>query len=111
MTAAAPGPASDPGTPLLLRRSFDVRCTVKVSHTFENLSAHVELEGDLAILPGDKVLVHGAEMNPPYGEVQVEQRRATVTRATWLERTWTRMTGDLDCLSLLDVSFSDRRTP
>jgi hypothetical protein len=92
-------------------RSFDVACTVRVSHRFEDLSAHVELEGDLAILPGDKVLVHGAEMNPPYGEVQVEQRRATVTRATWLERTWTRMTGDLDCLSLLDVSFSDRRTP
>ena len=90
--------------------AFDVYCTVSVSHTFENLSAHVELEGDVAIEPGDKVLVHGAAINPPYGEVQVERRLATVTRAGWLERTWTRMTGDLDCLSLLDVSFSDRRS-
>jgi hypothetical protein len=92
-------------------RSFDVPCTVRVSHRFEDLSAHVELEGDIPIHPGDKVLVHGAAMNPPYGEVQVEQRVATVTRATWLARTWTRMTGDLDCLSLLDVSFSERSTP
>jgi hypothetical protein len=98
------------GMTLFGGRSFDVLCTVKVSHTFENLSAHVELEGNIPILAGDKVLVHGAEINPPFGEVQVEQRRATVTRASWLTRTWTRLTGDLDCLSLLDVSFSDRRT-
>ena len=91
-------------------RSFDVLCTVRVSHTFENLSAHVELEGNIPIEAGDRVLVHGAAINPPFGEVQVEQRRATVTRASWLGRTWTRLTGDLECLSLLDVSFSDRRT-
>ena len=91
-------------------RTFDVFCTVRVSHTFENLSAHVELEGEVEIEPGDQVLVHGAPINPPYGEVQVERRRATVTRASWLERLWTRLTGDLECLSLLDVSFSDRRT-
>ncbi len=90
-------------------RSFDVDCTVRVSHTFEDLSAHVELDGDVAIEPGDEVLVHGAPIEPPYGDVQIERRRATVTRATWLARTWTRMTGDLECLSLLDVSFSDRR--
>lgn len=91
-------------------RSFDVFCTVRVSHTFENLYAHVELESDYEIKPGDRVLVHGAPINPPYGEVHTERRLSTVTRATWLERTWTRLTGDLQCLSLLDVSFSDRRT-
>ena len=86
-------------------RTFDVYCTVSVSHTFENLSA------DVAIEPGDRVHVHGGAIHPPYGEVQVERRLATVTRAGWVERTWTRMTGDLDCLSLLEVSFSDRRSP
>ena len=91
-------------------RAFDVFCTVRVSHTFENLYAHVELEEQVDIRPGDQVLVHGAPINPPYGQVQIERRRATVTRATWLGRTWTRLTGDLHCLSLLDVSFSDRRT-
>ena len=93
-------------------RSFDVHCTVTVSHTFEDLSAHVVLEGDIGIEPGDQVKVHGAAINPPYGHVQEERRLATVTRASWLERAWTRLTGDLDCLSLLDVSFTDsRRTP
>jgi hypothetical protein len=91
-------------------RSFEVLCTVRVSHTFEELSAHVELDGDVQVEPGDSVLVHGTEINPPYGEVQTERRKATVTRASWVERTWIRLTGDLDCLSLLDVSFSDRRT-
>jgi hypothetical protein len=91
-------------------RSFDVSCTVRVSHRFEDLSAHVELDGDVQVEPGDRVLVHGVAINPPYGVVHVERRQATVTRASWLERTWTRLTGDADCLSLLDVSFSDRRT-
>lgn len=90
--------------------SFDVPCTVRVSHTFESLSAHVELDGEVPIYPGDQVRVHGAEINPPFGEVRVERRTATVTHAGWLERTWTRLTGNLDCLSLLDVSFTDRRT-
>ena len=91
-------------------RSIDVFCTVRVSHRFEDLSAHVELDGDLPIAPGDQVLVHGAPINLPYGEVRTERRRATVTRANWLERFWAKRTGDLDCLSLLEVSFSDRRT-
>lgn len=90
-------------------RAFDVLCTVYVSHTFENLSAHVELDGNIAIAPGDRVLVHGAAINPPYGETRIERRRATVTRATWLERLWARISGEVQCFSLLDVSFSDRR--
>ncbi|MBS2012434.1 MAG: hypothetical protein JST00_06090 [Deltaproteobacteria bacterium] len=88
--------------------TFDVDCTVRVSHRFEDLSAHVELDGDLPLEPGDKVLVHGPAMRPKYGEICVERRRATVTRATWVERAWTRMVGDLDCLSLLDISFTER---
>ncbi len=92
-------------------RSFDTGCTVRVSHTFESLSAHVELDGNPPMFPGDRVLVHGAEINPPYGEIRVERRTATVTQAGWLERTWTRLTGTLECLSLLDVSFTDRRMP
>jgi len=109
---AVPAASSKEGAKASLRRprTFDVRCVVRVSHRFEDLSAHVEMEGDLRVEPGDKILVHGAAINPPYGEVQVERRMATVTRASWLERVWTRLTGDLECLSLLDVSFTDRRT-
>lgn len=93
-----------------LPRSFDVPCTVRVSHTMQDLGAHVELDGDIELGPGDKVHVHGDPIHPSFGESVVERRLATVTRASWLERLWTRCTGDLACLELLDVSFSDRRT-
>jgi hypothetical protein len=92
-------------------RSFDVDCRVRVAHTFDDLSAHVELEGDVTLGPGDRVVVHGPAVSPAYGEVRVERRRATVTRASWLSRAWTRLTGDFACLSLLEVNFSDRSTP
>ena len=91
------------------RRSFDVPCTVEVCHKFESLHAHVDLDGDIQIQPGDQVLVHGEPIHPPYGQMQTERRTATVTRATVLERLWTKMTGNAQCFELLDVSFSDRR--
>lgn len=90
-------------------RSFEVACTVSVSHRLEDLSAHVELDGGIELEPGDKVHVHGAALCPPFGEILVERRLATVTRASWFERAWTRLTGNLECLELLEVSFSDRR--
>jgi hypothetical protein len=53
------------------------------------------------------VLVHGARIDVPFGEVRVERRRATVVHAGWLERAWTRLTGDLDCLSLLEIELNE----
>ncbi len=88
-------------------RSFELDCTVRVSHTFDDLSAHVELDGNVPIYPGDEVRVHGAPIKPPYGHVRVERRRATVTRATALARLWTRMTGDLDALTLFDFGLPE----
>ncbi len=90
-------------------RIFETDCTVEVSHTFEALYAHVELDADYQLRPADRVLVHGRPLNPPYGTSVTERRRATVTRATWLQRAWTRWSGSFECLELLDVSFSDRR--
>lgn len=91
-------------------RSFNVACTVRASHTEEELEAHVEIDGDIELEPGDQLIVHGEPINPPFGKSIVERRLATVTRATWLQRLWTRWTGDLGCLELLEVSFTDRRT-
>lgn len=95
---------------MFLRNHFDVACTVEVSHTFESLHAHVSLDGDIPIHPGDKVLIHGTPIHVPYGQVQTERRTATVTRATSLERLWTKIMGNAQCLELLDVNFTDRRT-
>jgi hypothetical protein len=89
-------------------RKFDVDCTIEVSHTFESLHAHVELDGNIPIYPGDEVIVHGAPIKVPYGEKAVIRRTATVIRAGALERLWTKMTGRFEMMELLEFSFSEK---
>jgi hypothetical protein len=83
-----------------------VPCTVTVSHRFEELSAHVRFNDGSIIHPGDSVLVHGAEILAPFGTVVCEDRMATITRATFVERLWARATGDLEVMELYEFSFS-----
>lgn len=92
-----------------MKQTFQVLCTVSVSHKFESLHAHVELDGEVEIHPGDEVCVLGPPINPPYGEEWVERRRVSIKRASWIERAWTRFVGYFECVELLEVSFSDRR--
>jgi hypothetical protein len=89
-------------------KRFDVGCTIEVSHTFESLHAHVELDGNIAIYPGDEVIVHGAPIKVPYGEQATIKRMATIVRAGVLERLWTKMTGRFEMMELLEFSFSER---
>jgi hypothetical protein len=89
--------------------SEHVMCTVNVVNTFEQLSAHVVLDGDVKIRPGDEVLVHGSEIRVPYGETHSERREATIKRASWLERKWTELTGDMEYMELLEFSFSEEK--
>lgn len=93
--------------PLFTRQKEEVPCTVEVSHRFESLHAHVRFDNGAVVHPGDEVLVHGAPVLAAYGEVIVAQRTATITRASALERWWTRLTGDLDFMELCEFSFSD----
>ncbi|MCL3883062.1 hypothetical protein [Marivita sp. GX14005] len=92
---------------LLTRTTETAPCTVRVSHRFDELSAHLRLDNGAVIHPGDSVLVHGSEIMAPYGEVVEEKREATITRASALERLWTRATGDLEFMELCEFSFSD----
>ena len=82
-------------------------CTVEISHRFEELSAHVRLNNGAVIHPGDTVQVQGPEIMAAYGEVIREDRTATITRASGLERIWTRWTGDFEFMELCEFSFSD----
>ena len=91
----------------LRRRRELVSCTVEVSHCFESLHAHLRFDGGEVVHPGDEVLVHGPEIMAPFGQVVTESRTATITRATALERLWTRATGDLECMELFEFSFSE----
>lgn len=93
---------------LLARRKFDVDCEIEVRNTHESLDAHVALDGGVKLHPGDAVLVHGEPVAAPYGEWKTFRRRATVTRARWVERLWTRATGDFEFMELCEFSFSER---
>ena len=93
----------------LTRETFDAPCRVEIEHSPESLHAHVEIEGDWEMQPGDRVLVQDAPTDAPYGERIVVRRRATVIRAGLLERAWTRLAGNFELTELYDVSFSERR--
>lgn len=88
---------------------IEVPCTVFVSNTFECLHTAVEFEKNIEIHPGDEVIVHGEPIRVPYGETAHIPRQATIIRAGWLKRWWTRMTGDFEFMELCEFSFSERR--
>ncbi|MBL3551632.1 hypothetical protein [Rhodovulum sulfidophilum] len=92
---------------IFTRRKETAPCTVEVSHRFESLHAHVRFNNGAVVYPGDEVLVQGPEIMAPYGEVVREDRTAIITRATPLERLWTRLTGDLEFMELCEFSFSE----
>jgi hypothetical protein len=93
----------------LTAESFETPCTITVEQSSEHFHAHVELADEIAIEPGDKVRVHGAPIQIPFGTRQVFERRATVTRASPLARTLTRIAAYLDLSELYEVSFNAGR--
>jgi archaeosine-15-forming tRNA-guanine transglycosylase len=91
------------------RRTFDVPCTVEIEQTSETLHAHVVLDGDIQIKPGDEVMVHNAPTHVAFGERLVVRRTATVFRGGPLDRLRARIEGYLELTELYEVSFSDGR--
>ena len=89
------------------RRNEMTPCTVEVSHTFESLHAHVRFNNGAIVHPGDEVIVHGEPILAPYGEVIIEERVATITRAFWLERLWTKLAGNFEFMEICEFSFSE----
>jgi uncharacterized Zn finger protein len=92
---------------IFAKKTEEVPCTVEVSHTFDSLHAHVRFDDGSVVNPGDEVLVHGKPVLAGYGEVVIEKRTATITRAGAIERAWTRLTGDLEFMELCEFSFSE----
>jgi hypothetical protein len=91
------------------RQSFEAPCTVEIERSAEFLQAHVVIDGDVAIRPGDEVQVRDPPTEPSFGERIVVRRMATITRAGLPERLWTRFAGNFELAELYDVSFTDRR--
>jgi len=90
-------------------RSFDVGCTIEIEQTGESLHAHVSLDDDVEIRPGDEVTIHGAPVTIAFGECINLRRTATVVRAGTLKRMVAHIAGYLELTELYEVSFSDGR--
>uniref|UniRef100_Q07RX6 Uncharacterized protein n=1 Tax=Rhodopseudomonas palustris (strain BisA53) TaxID=316055 RepID=Q07RX6_RHOP5 len=91
------------------RTSFDVPCTVEIEQTAESLHAHVILDGDIEIRPGDEVTVHDAPTQIAFGERICVRRTATVVRAGLIDQIRARVQGYLELTELYEVSFSNGR--
>jgi hypothetical protein len=92
-----------------MSRSIEIPCTLEIEQTHDCFHAHLALDGDIAIGPGDKVQLHGAPVRIAFGEKRTERRRATVTRAGLLRRAWTKLTARFELQELYEVSFTTRR--
>jgi hypothetical protein len=92
-----------------MRRRFDTPCRIEIEQSPDHFHAHVELEGDIRLHPGDKVRVHGRPIALPFGAKVIETRIATVERATPLERLLTRIKARFELGELYEVSFNPGR--
>jgi hypothetical protein len=94
---------------LFSRDRFETQCTIEIEHTFDNLHAHVELDDDYQLGPGDQVKVHGAAVKLPFGERLTLRRPATVWKATPWERVWTKLKAQLELTELYEITFSSEK--
>ena len=92
---------------MMRRTTLQVPCTVEIAQTFDSLHAHVDLHG-VEVGPGDEVIVHDPPGLPPAGETIVVQRRATVIRATWLDRILAKAQGYAELTELYEVGFEGK---
>lgn len=83
-------------------------CHIAIEQSEEHFHAHVELAGNIAIHPGDRVQVHGDPIRIRFGQRADFERAATVTRAGPLRRWWTRCAAYFDLSELYEVSFTPR---
>jgi hypothetical protein len=91
------------------RRTIEMPCTIEIEQTHDFFHAHLTLEQEIEIRPGDRVRVHGEPVRIAFGQKLLERRTATVERANWLDRAWTRLTARLELSELYEVSFTPRR--
>ena len=87
-------------------RKFRIPCIIKITHTWESLEAHVELLGRAQPEIGDRITVHGAPVQVPFGESITIEREATIRRAGPLERLWVRSRSMFELDELYEVNFS-----
>lgn len=88
------------------RQTLDIGCRVEINHTPERFGAHVHLDGEPDLAPGDRVCVYGPPIDIVPGTDIDVRRRARIERATALERAWARLRGQFEITELYEVSFT-----
>ena len=86
------------------RRSIDVPCTAEIEQTSDILFANVALQG-VDVKHGDALIVHEAPSHIAFGEHSITQSTATVIKANWLDRAWTRLASYFELTELYEVGF------
>lgn len=94
---------------LLYSEHFDTNCRIEIEQSADHFHAHVELDGNLPIFPGDKVRVHGEPILMTFGEKVVEDRKVTISRANAARRLYTKIAGYFEMAELYEVSFTAGR--
>ncbi|HQT38139.1 MAG TPA: hypothetical protein PK231_01855 [Acidocella sp.] len=84
---------------------IDVLCSIDIEQTPYSLHAHAIPE-NIEIGPGDTIIVHDAPTNIAFGECYTGERRATLYRASALQRLWTEFTSIFDIGELYEVGFN-----
>jgi hypothetical protein len=91
-------------------RAIIVPCTVEIEQTHDCFHAHLVLDGDIAIGPGDQVRLMGDPIRVAFGQSLTERRLAAVRRAGLLRRLWTVLAARFALGELYEVSFTPART-
>ena len=94
---------------LLFAEKFDTGCRIEIEQSADHFHAHVKLDNNVPIFPGDSVQVHGEPVMVAFGEKVSFDRSATVRRAGPLRRLWTKLSGHFEMAELYEVSFNPGR--
>lgn len=94
---------------ILHRHKIEGHCLVEIEHSPASLHVHA-VPIDVAIAPGDRVIVHEVRAPVP-GDLSRRECRITVERAGPLLRAWTRLTSIFAITELYEVGFEAEATP
>lgn len=92
-----------------VRGADTIACRIAVERTNEHFFAHQVYYNNPAFEPGDSVITHGEEIHVQNGSKFLVKRRASVKKANWFQRQWTKFISILEITELYEVSFTGRR--
>lgn len=89
------------------QRRIEIMCSVDIEQSFDSFHAHAIPEG-VDLRPGDRVIVHGAPTTVPFGQSRSLTCRATVIRASGIERLWTEFQALFELTELYHCGFEPK---